>query len=248
MPDPRLDQIVTALLREQDGEHGLPQRLCEACLEALPVNATALTLSTAEGTHLVLAATEERARGLAELEFTLGEGPAVDASRHGGPVLVGNLGDSEATSRWPVYSRQVSAVGMRSQFSFPLQIGAIRLGVLTLLCEWTGPLVDGDLAEALTFAEAATTVLLHLQDVPGVDGALPAEIGARFEMTAEVHQATGIVSVQAAVGMTEALLLLRARAFGSDRTALAVARDVVAGVLRFGNDEDHHGDGQEWEG
>ena len=206
------------------------------------MDATALTLSTGVGVHLVLAATEARARELEELEFTLGEGPAVDASRTGGPELVSDLGDREGTARWPAYSSAATEVHLRAQFSFPLQIGSIRLGVLTLFCERAGPLSDADLAHALTFADAATVVLLHLQDVSGGDDELPVDLGTQFDMTAELHQATGMISVQAGVGMVEALLLLRARAFASGRSAVAVARDVVAGRLNFRRRWDHDGD------
>ncbi len=48
-----------------------------------------------------------------------------------------------------------------------------------------------------------------------------------------MHQATGMVSVQASVDLNEALLMLRARAFADARPALEVAQDVTARRLRF---------------
>jgi AmiR/NasT family two-component response regulator len=48
---------------------------------------------------------------------------------------------------------------------------------------------------------------------------------------AEVHQAQGMVMVLLDVGLTEALLLLRARAFASGRPLAELARDVVSGVV-----------------
>jgi AmiR/NasT family two-component response regulator len=66
-----------------------------------------------------------------------------------------------------------------------------------------------------------------------VDGALPLEVEASVEHNAEVHQATGFVSARAATGVTEALLLLRAYAFASERPLLDVARDVLAGRLQI---------------
>ena len=50
---------------------------------------------------------------------------------------------------------------------------------------------------------------------------------------AEVHQATGVVSVQAAVGLAEALVLLRARAFADERPLGELARDVLDGSVDF---------------
>jgi AmiR/NasT family two-component response regulator len=62
---------------------------------------------------------------------------------------------------------------------------------------------------------------------------------ALVQNRAEVHQATGIVSVQAALGLAEALLLLQAHAFVVDRSMLDVARDVIARVLKFAPEDDH---------
>ena len=53
-----------------------------------------------------------------------------------------------------------------------------------------------------------------------------------------MHQATGYVSVRASVGIDEALLLLRARAYASGRPLLEVARDVLAGRLQLELDGD----------
>ena len=50
---------------------------------------------------------------------------------------------------------------------------------------------------------------------------------------AEVHQATGVVSVHAGVTLGEALLLLRARAFAEHRAIGDLARDVLDGMVDF---------------
>jgi hypothetical protein len=48
-----------------------------------------------------------------------------------------------------------------------------------------------------------------------------------------VHQATGVVSVQAAVSLAEALVMLRARAYAEQRPIGALARDVLDGAVVF---------------
>ncbi|MGB0094384.1 MAG: ANTAR domain-containing protein [Solirubrobacteraceae bacterium] len=50
---------------------------------------------------------------------------------------------------------------------------------------------------------------------------------------AEVHQATGMISVQLGVSMDEAFVRLRAHAFAAGRSLKAVAGDVVARRLRL---------------
>jgi hypothetical protein len=86
-------------------------------------------------------------------------------------------------------------------------------------------LSDAELTEALSFADAATAILLHLQDQATSD---PSGVGAIevIEDRAEVPQATGMISVQTGVGMAEALVRLRARALAPERPILDVAREV----------------------
>ena len=91
----------------------------------------------------------------------------------------------------------------------------------------------------VAFADAATMVLLHLHAESGPNRMHPGLV-ALVENRAEVHQATGMVSVQAVLSLAEALLLLRAHAYSAERPILDVARDVIARILRFAPEDDHH--------
>ena len=75
-------------------------------------------------------------------------------------------------------------------------------------------------------------MLLSLHARGAVGGAQLASIPV-IEDRAEVHQAAGMVSVHAGVGLAEALVLLRARAFAEDRPVLDLARHVIARVVTF---------------
>ncbi len=55
---------------------------------------------------------------------------------------------------------------------------------------------------------------------------------------AEVHQATGMISVQLDVTQAVALIRLRAYAFSQHRPLADVAADVVARRVRFGDNDD----------
>lgn len=230
---PTVDGVLASLLRAQDGGHTLLERFCAACMASVDVTGVALTLIGGDGQQLLAAASDPLAARLGELEFTLGQGPGTDANGSGVPALAVDLRDSRAMSRWPAYASAASETPIRSQFSFPLQIGVIRLGGLTLYRDRSGSLSEDDLTGALVLADVATVLLLHLQDVGEVSGELHPDLGVPFVASAELHQATGMISVQAAVGMREALLLLRARAFSSDGSPLEVARAVVAGSINF---------------
>lgn len=228
----RVGQILSALADDGDEGAPLPERLCAAGARALPVSGVGMALMTGEGHQGGVAASDGLAATLEEIQFTLGEGPCMDASRDGCPVLVPDLA-RDADRRWPGFGSEVRAAGVAAVFAFPLQVGGIRLGVLDLYRDTVGVLDDAELEEALAFADAATTVLLELQDrmLPG--GGLHPELSGPGWGGPEIHQATGMIAVQALVGLSEALLLMRAHAFATSRAVQDVARDVLARRLRF---------------
>ena len=94
---------------------------------------------------------------------TLREGPCTDAFASGGPVLEAGLGGVGMT-RWPMYSNAAYEQGVRAVFAFPLQIGAVRLGVLDVHRRLPGSHPAQELSLALTFADVATTRLLDGQE------------------------------------------------------------------------------------
>ncbi len=145
-----------------------------------------------------------------------------------------------APTRWPGFGPAALDAGIEAIFAFRSRSGQIRLGVLDLYRDVPGTLTPSELGEALSLAVAATRVLLHLQDQLPLDAGLRPVPGARSHNRPEVHQATGMISVQAAVSLFDALLLLRARAYHGDRSILDVARDVVARRLRFPPEPEHH--------
>ena len=232
-------QILAELAGVPTTESGasLPQRLVDLCATALPVTGVGLIVMTDAGPGAILAATDGAARVMEELQFTLGEGPCVEASQQRRPVLQPELART-APQRWPGFAAGALEVGIKAIFAFPLQVGGIRVGVLDLYRDTEGILDDAELAEALAFADAALTILLHLPTGAGPEDMHPGLV-ALVQNRAEVHQATGIVSVQAALGLAEALLLLQAHAFVVDRSMLDVARDVIAKVLKFAPEDDH---------
>jgi AmiR/NasT family two-component response regulator len=79
-------------------------------------------------------------------------------------------------------------------------------------------------------ADVATQVVLGLQAgaPPDTLHELLAKEPAHW---AEIHQATGIISVRLEVALDEAFVRLRARAFADDLSLRATAREIVAGHL-----------------
>jgi hypothetical protein len=237
----RVAQILAAVAGDASGAITLPQRLVDACAGALPISGAGIALMTDSGPAGTVAATDQLASLMEDLQFTLGEGPCVDSSLWGRPVLQPDLATT-GPARWPGFSAGALEAGIGAVFALPLRVGGIRLGVLDLYRDHPGALTPRELTEALAHADAATAILLHLQARTPANGTGSGLIPV-IEDHAAVHQATGIVSVQADVTLTEALVLLRARAFAADRPVVALSRDVVAGLVHFTNGRGEIGNG-----
>lgn len=72
-------------------------QLCEACADATSLKAS-IVLVTEEGRHQAALAASGGAAAVEELQFTLGEGPGVDAHAEGRAVLADDL--AVYASRW----------------------------------------------------------------------------------------------------------------------------------------------------
>src|SRR5215203_2878114 len=96
-----LEQVLREIVAE--GRADAPRRICEACVAALPLDRAALALMTAADQQEPLWASDDVARELDELQFSLGEGPCVEAFVDRRPVLVADLAE-HANSRWPVFA------------------------------------------------------------------------------------------------------------------------------------------------
>lgn len=226
----RSRQILHRVLDE--GRDRPAEMLVRWCAEVLPVSGAAVVLMSGDQPAGTVASSGAAAADLEELQFVLGEGPCVECSRTGRAVLVPDVSDL-ARDRWPAFAARAAERGACALFSLPLRVGEIRLGVLDLHRDVPGAIVDGDLAEALAFADAATALLLHLQGL-ALTGASPGGLPPALDLEhgrAVVHQATGMVSVQTGLDLPAALVLLRARAYTLDMTVAEVARGVVDGTL-----------------
>jgi hypothetical protein len=206
-------------------------------VRTLDVTGGGISVVTATGNRGVVCATDDVAAKVEDLQFTLGEGPCVDAVATGSPVLIPDLTEFEdiAVERWPAFMEGAGAAGVRAVFALPMRIGAISVGVMDLYRERPGDLAADDLSAALLAADAAALALIHLDTE--LDGAFADDLGARSTYQMQVHQATGMVQIQAEVKTEEAFLLLRARAFSTGRPLIDIAMDVVKRRLRFSKEE-----------
>ena len=195
------------------------------------MNGAGVMLMSGEIPRGSLCTTDGVSQLIEELQYTLGEGPCVDAYQQDEVVAEPDLADP-VTRRWPAFTPRALQAGVRAVFGFPLRAGTVRLGALNLYRDAPGPLSGGQHADALVVADVAARWVLEAQaGAPPDTVAEELEAGADFHFT--VHNAAGIVSAQQDISVTEALIRLRAHAFSNDRPLADVAHDVIARTLRL---------------
>ena len=237
MSDERRSRIL-AVLSSGTG-HLTATRLCEVSSAVTGVSGAGIMMMSEDLPLGSLCTSNAVSAAIEDLQYTLGEGPCVDAYRLDRPVFEPDLADP-ATDRWLAFTVGALEWGARAVFGFPLRFGSARLGALNLYTDQPGPLTDEQLSDALAVSDVAAEAVLAIQA-----GAPPGELapalaeGSDFRYV--VHEAAGMVSVQLGVSIAQALLRVRARAFASGRLLADVAADVVTRRLRFDDEDEAHG-------
>lgn len=236
MAQGRRRQLEAALVA--DGSTVEVDAVCALCVSHLSVSGAGATVLTRIGEadenglgRGLVHATNEISNGLEDLQLTVGEGPCLDAFATGGPVLIPDL--AAETNRWPGFGPGALKLGAAALFSFPLEVGVVRLGSLDLYSDVPGSLSGDLLADALILADLVTEAIVH-----DLDGHATEDLSWLDDPHAEVHQASGMLQVQLNSTTEVALLRLRSYAYTHELPITEVARQVVSRKLRFTPDDD----------
>ncbi len=228
-------RIIDQLFPRTEPELGRT-RLCEVCAEVTDMSGAGIMLMTGDMPQGSAGSSDDVSAEIEELQYTLGEGPCVDAFHSDAPVLEPDLADP-AQPRWIGFTDAALRAGARAVFGFPLHVGALRFGALNLYRDRPGPLGADQHADALVMADVAAEALLLMQ-AKAPPGALALELATEMNTRSVVHQAAGMMSAQLEVSVAQALVRLRAYAFSHDRRLIEVAEAVVARRLRFPDELD----------
>lgn len=189
------------------------------------------TLGDPLGSETVGALDVLAARG-DEVQIDLGEGPGWQALRTGEPALHDDL-DGDAAAAWPAACQTFRALGVVSAFAFPMRVGTLDLGAVTLYARDRTRLDDDEVVRLtrLTRATASRVLAWGLRRAEAELAGAP-DTGAYPRR--QVHQAVGMVAAQTETSTSDAELLLRAAAFGAGRTVLELSEDVLRRVVDLG--------------
>lgn len=216
-------------------------RLCQVAAKATAMTGAGVMLMSGGLPRGSLCATDEISGLIEQLQYTLGEGPCIDAYEQDRGVFEPDLA-LPAASRWPAFTGPALDGGVRAIFGFPVRIGAVRLGALDLYRDRPGPLTEDQHADALVTADLVAEAIVAIQA-----DAAPEQIAQAFTVDSDfhygVHQASGMISAQLKVSVEEAMVRLRAHAFATGQTINSAAQLVVERKLQFdrpaeGGDDD----------
>ena len=219
---------------DPQGTAGDLRRLCSAAVKALPMWGAGLSLMSEAGVRGVAAASDPSSERVDELQFTLGEGPCMDAFTTRRPVLVPDL-DQVARRAGPSTPLQRTKKGCARCSRSRCRSAPPGSACSTCIATCRRCLTADELAQSLTFADVATSMLLDGQE-EAPTGAAASGLAEVLEYRYELYQAQGMVMVQLGVSLVEALAVMRAYAYSHDRDLADVARDVVSRRLRLDQD------------
>jgi hypothetical protein len=222
-------QRLWRLVTERAGGRGFPGWagvVCDVAVDQVGIDAAAISLRSSTRAQELAACSDAWARRFEEVQYTVGDGPGVEAFTTGGPVLVADL--TTADQRWPGFMDAAVADGLAAVFAFPLQTGAIRVGTLDLYSRRPGRLPADDLADAAVLADLATTALLTDTAPTGPAPWAQEDAPGHYD---DVNVATGILAAELRISIDDAFVRLRAHSFSTGRPLLDVARAVLARQL-----------------
>ncbi|MGZ5379638.1 MAG: GAF domain-containing protein [Mycobacterium sp.] len=205
-------------------------RLCEACVVLLDVDAAAVSLVFDGANVGTVGASDPRARVLDELQFTVGEGPCLDSVASRAPVMVTDLADADA-HRWPAYGPMMIDYEIRGVYAMPVVVAGEYVGALDFFCTVPRDLAGDQISGMVLAAELAQLPILDLLSKDLHAAFTEPDSNAWADLNAltrtEVSQATGMLMAQLNLDAASALARLRARAYASGRSATSVARDII---------------------
>lgn len=217
---------------ERDGApHGL---LCSVATKITQLNGAGVTLTSPDQPLTSFCTSGPASISLFDFETISGEGPCTSANSS--DVAVDGSDLTMDNPRWALFSPMATAIGVRAAFGFPIRIGMVRLGALSLYRDLAGQLTADQYADGYLMASVIGRSVLAMQSGASV-GELSEELqrGAMFDFA--VHQAAGMVSVQGSMPIEDALVTLQSRAYAKGIAIADVAVQIISRQTSFVSDK-----------
>lgn len=214
--------------------------LTQLCVDAAGVDGAAVAVIG--GSPLVrdlLYSTDAVATRLDELQFTIGEGPCLEAYRTGDARPVPDLTDRTSTVRWPTFAAAVlEELSVSAVFAYPLTVDTAPVGALELYRAGPGPLtVEQHTTVETVAAMLGPALIAESVDVHRIGGSTGAELPGALPARAtrfsreDVHTAIGLLAARLTIPIDDAAALLRGYAYAESASVTDVAHRIVQRTL-----------------
>ncbi|GAA1582833.1 GAF and ANTAR domain-containing protein [Kribbella karoonensis] len=178
-----------------------------------------------DGEPVTLVASDPRAALIDERQYSLREGPCLDALDSGAAVEVP---DQERDRRWSRYGVAAQELGVKASLALPLVVDGSTIGVLNLYgYDRPDTFSEADRERAVAYADqAARTLALAARSVR--QSQLGAELEQALASRSVIDQALGVLMGQQRCDARTAFELLRRHSQNNNRKLRDVAADLVA--------------------
>jgi hypothetical protein len=230
-----MTDAYASALQALRGADQRPDAFAQPFVDLFPVSGAAVSTMGALLGPETIAATDDLAARLDELQFDLSEGPCWQAVAARRPVLEPAL-RARTTEGWPTFAAAASAEGVGSIFAFPLVVGSLSVGAIDLYSVPEVDLTGDQCLQAIAMSEIIGRHVLRRAiragEIPDAEEEEPGGFSRRV-----VHQATGMVIAQLQISADDARLVIQGHSFAVGRPMKEIARDILNGALAFS-----HGD------
>lgn len=220
-------QLADTLVSDFDVAE-LMSQLADACIELLEVDAAGLMLIDASGELQLVASAPDLMHDLEAFELQSEEGPCLDTIRTGKAVI--NVDVLQARERWPRFTAEALAAGIRSTHALPLRLRGDLIGAMNLFSRAEHHLSDGDVALGQALADVATISLLQ-QRPTGDQSFLAEQLQVTINTRILIEQAKGLLAERSGLHPADTYPYLRTYARNHGQTLHSVAWQVIDRVL-----------------
>jgi GAF domain-containing protein len=211
--------IAAHLRHVRDDPPRTARRIVESALEVVPeADHASLTVRRGGGRYTSLGSTSDVASEADLAQYSLQEGPCVDAAESAEFFRSGDVAQDE---RWPTWGPRAAALGVRSLLSVQLFAEDKPIGALNLYSERTGRFADRDTVDlAALYATHAALALAAADEVDGLETAMTSRHA--------IGMAQGIFMERYALTPDQAFALLQRMSSTTNVKLRDVAAEVVA--------------------
>jgi ANTAR domain/GAF domain len=224
--DPRWVVELQASLLATDGLASFLDELAAMTVRALPAVAACGVTLQPNGQARTVAASSRLASQVDEIQYSVDQGPCLDAMRHGRVYYLPDVGGE---TRWPQFSTAALGYGVRSVLSTPLLGLDASVGALNLYATTLDAFDAAAREQAFGFAaSAAGAVGLALRMAQ--QARLTEDLRAALTSRAVIDQAIGVIMAEQRCTAADSFAVLRRASQQQNVKVHAIAAAIVEGV------------------